>query len=51
MVREALVLKVLDRFLQCNNVPFTCNVLLNGPWLPSSGSTIPAQNANTSLLE
>ena len=30
MVHEALVLEILDRCLQCNNVPFTYDVLLNG---------------------
>ena len=51
MVHEVLVLKVLDRFLTCNHVPFTCDVLLNGLWLPSSGSRIPAQTAGSSLLK
>ena len=30
VVREALVLKVLHRFLERNNVSFACNLLFNG---------------------
>ena len=37
MVHEALVLEILDRFLKCNNVPLTCNVLLNGTRSATSG--------------
>ena len=50
VVREALVLKVLDRFLQRNNVPLACTVLSNGSCLPSSGSRIPTQDACTRCL-
>ena len=47
-----MIHKGLVRLLpECNDVPFTCNVLLSGPWLPSSGSWIPAQDADTSLLK
>ena len=34
MVREALVMKVFDCFLQRNDVPFACKVLFNRSWLP-----------------
>ena len=51
VLREALVLEVLDRFREGNNVPFACNMLFNGPCSPSSGSRISAQDAETRLLE
>ena len=34
MVREALVMKVFDCFLQRNDAPFACKVLSNRTWLP-----------------
>ena len=37
MVREALVMKEFDCFLQCDDVPFTCDVLLNCPSFPLRG--------------
>ena len=37
MVREALVLKALNRFLWRNNVPFACSVLQWPPSLPRRG--------------
>ena len=48
VVREALVLEVLDRFLKGNNVPFACNVLFFGTCFTLSRSRIPAQDAETS---
>ena len=39
MVREALVMKVFDCFLQRNDAPFACKVLFNRPWLPMSRKT------------
>ena len=41
IVHEAPVLEILDRFLSCNNVLFTCDVLLNGSWFATSGPRIP----------
>ena len=37
VVREALVIKLLDRFLECNHVPFSRNVFFNGTCLPRRG--------------
>ena len=45
MVSEALVLKVLNRFLKSNHVPFLRNVFINGTFSASSWSRIPAQYA------
>ena len=51
MVHEALVLQILYRFLQCNDVLFSCDVFLNGTWFTTSGSQILAQNADPRLLQ
>ena len=51
VIREALVLEVLDRFLHRNNVPFPRNVFFNGTFCASSRSRIPAQDAEACLLE
>ena len=45
VIRETLVLEVLDRFLERNHVPFACNMFFNGPCSSSSGSRIPAVDA------
>ena len=50
MVREALVLKVLNRLQWRNNDTFACNVFFNGPFSASSRSRVPAQDAYTRLL-
>ena len=50
MVREALVLKVLNRLQWRNNVSFACNVFFNDPFSASSRSWVPAQDAYTRLL-
>ena len=49
--REALVLKLLNRFLESNHVPFPRNVFFNGTFSASSKSRIPGQDAYTHLLE
>ena len=51
VIREALVLEVLDRFLEGKNVPFPRNVFFNGTFSASSRSRIPAQDAEACLLE
>ena len=51
MIREALVLQVIDRFLYCDDVPFPRNVLLDSPWRSSSRSRVPAQDADSRLLK
>ena len=51
MVRDALVLKVLNRLQWRNNVSFACNVFFNDPFSASSRSRIPAQDAYTRLLK
>ena len=49
--REVLVMEVLDRLLEGNNVPFASNVLFYGTCCTSSRSSTPAQDAETRLLE
>ena len=49
VIREALVLKILNRFLKSNHVPFPRNVFFNGTFSASSRSRIPAQDAEASL--
>ena len=51
VIREALVLEVLDRFLDGNNVSFPRNVFFNGTFCASSRSRIPAQDAEACVLE
>ena len=49
VIREALVLQVLDRLLWRDDMPFAWNVLFNGPCSASSSSRIPAQCSWTCL--
>ena len=51
VIRETLVLEVLNRFVEGNDVPFACNVLFNGTFSASSRSRVPAQDAEACLLE
>ena len=51
VIREALVLEVLDRLLERNHVPFLRNALCNGTFSATSRSRIPAQDAEARLLE
>ena len=51
VIREALVLEVLDRFLESNHVPFPRNVFFIGTFSASSRSRSPALNAEASLLK
>ena len=51
VIREALVLEVLDRTLERNHVPFHRNVFFNGTVPASSTSRFPAQDAEACLLE
>ena len=51
MVREGIVLKVLDCLLYHDNVPFPCDVFLDCSWRSLSRSGIPAQNADPRLLQ
>ena len=50
MIRQELVLKVLSCLLQCDDVPFPHNVLLDGSFFSASGSWIPLQNAEPPLF-
>ena len=50
MTRQEIVLEVLDCLLQCDDVPFPRDVLINGTFFPSSRSQIPTQNAEPLLL-
>ena len=45
------MLKVLNRFLKSNHVPFHRNVFFNGTFSASSRSRIPAQYAEACLLK
>ena len=45
VIREALVLEILNRFLKSNHVPFLRNVFFKGSFSASSRSTIPGQDA------
>ena len=51
MICEALVLKVLSRFLKSNHVPFARNVFFDGTFSASSRSRIPAQHVEACLLK
>ena len=51
VIREALVLEVLNRFLERNHVPFHRNVFFDGTFSASSTSRVPAQDAGAYLLE
>ena len=51
VMREALVLEVIDCLLERNHVPFPRTVLFNGTFSASSRSRIPAQDAEARLLE
>ena len=51
VIREALVLEVLNRLLERNHVPFPRNVFFDGTFSAASRSRVPAQNAEACLLE
>ena len=51
VIREALVLEVIDCLLERNHVPFHRNVLFSGTFSASSRCRIPARDAEACLLE
>ena len=42
-VREKLMVNILDRFLQCDDMPLACDLLLNNAFFSTLGSRIPVQ--------
>ena len=41
-VREKLVVNILNRFLQCDDMPLACDLLLGSAFSSTSGSWVPA---------
>ena len=48
-VREMLVVDILNRFLQCDYMPLTCDLLLDGAFFSKSRSWIPVADAESFL--
>ena len=46
-VREELVVNILNRFLQCDDMPLACDLLLNS----TSGSLVPVADAEPFLYK
>ena len=51
VIREALVLKIFNRFLKSNDVPVQRTVFFDGSFSASSKSRVPAQDAGACLLK
>ena len=51
VIREAHVLKILNRLSKSSQVPFLRNVFFNGSFCASSRPSIPAQDAEACLLK
>ena len=46
---QNIMVDILNCFLQCDDVPFTCDMLLKGIFFSASGSWIPVVDAETLL--
>ena len=47
--RQVLVVNILNRFLQCDDMPLACDLLLNSAFPSTSGSWIPVVDAESFL--
>ena len=50
-VREKLVVNILNRFLQCDDMPLACNLLLKSAISSTSGSWIPVVDAESLFVQ
>ena len=48
-IREKLVVNILGRLLQGNDMPLSCNLLFEGIFFPPTGSRIPVVDAESPL--
>ena len=50
-VREEFVVNIFNRFLQCDDVPLACNLFFKSTFISTSGSWIPAVDAELFLYK